>query len=73
MMLSRLAVAAIKNRRLGRLAPHKYLASGFSSSGHEVDYVNFDIFNPTKEHTALREMVRSFTEKEVDPQVSRKN
>ena len=27
-----------------------------------------DIFNPTPEHAALREMVRSFTEKEVDPQ-----
>lgn len=27
-----------------------------------------DIFNPSEEHKALREMVRSFTEKEVDPQ-----
>jgi len=27
-----------------------------------------DIFNPTEEHKALREMVRSFAEKEVDPQ-----
>lgn len=28
----------------------------------------YDIFNPTPEHLALREMVRSFTEKEVEPQ-----
>jgi isovaleryl-CoA dehydrogenase len=27
-----------------------------------------DIFNPTEEHRALREMVRDFTEREVDPQ-----
>ncbi|PIE17246.1 MAG: isovaleryl-CoA dehydrogenase, partial [Proteobacteria bacterium] len=27
-----------------------------------------DLFNPTDEHLALREMVRSFTEREVDPQ-----
>ncbi len=27
-----------------------------------------DLFNPTAEHRALREMVRSFAEKEVDPQ-----
>ncbi len=27
-----------------------------------------DIFNPTEEHKALREMVRSFAEREVDPQ-----
>ncbi|CAM9617430.1 unnamed protein product [Discosporangium mesarthrocarpum] len=28
----------------------------------------FDIFNPTEEHRQLRDMVRSFVEKEVDPQ-----
>ena len=27
-----------------------------------------DIFNPTSEHVQLREMLRSFTESEVDPQ-----
>ena len=27
-----------------------------------------DLFNPTPEHRALRELVRSFTEREVDPQ-----
>ena len=27
-----------------------------------------DLFNPSDEHTALREMVRSFVEREVDPQ-----
>jgi len=27
-----------------------------------------DLFNPTSEHRALRELVRSFTEREVDPQ-----
>lgn len=27
-----------------------------------------DLFNPTAEHRALRELVRSFTEREVDPQ-----
>ena len=29
---------------------------------------NFDLFNPTEEHRALRQMVRSFVEKKVDPQ-----
>lgn len=28
----------------------------------------FDLFNPTEEHRQLRDMVRSFVEKEVDPQ-----
>jgi alkylation response protein AidB-like acyl-CoA dehydrogenase len=27
-----------------------------------------DLFNPTDEHRQLRDMVRSFVEKEVDPQ-----
>ncbi|MBW2585867.1 MAG: acyl-CoA dehydrogenase family protein, partial [Deltaproteobacteria bacterium] len=27
-----------------------------------------DLFNPSPEHRALRELVRSFTEAEVDPQ-----
>lgn len=27
-----------------------------------------DLFNPTEEHLALREMVRSFAESEVEPQ-----
>ncbi|MCA9514144.1 MAG: acyl-CoA dehydrogenase family protein, partial [Myxococcales bacterium] len=30
-----------------------------------------DLFNPTDEHRALREMVRAFTEKEVDPQAEK--
>ncbi len=29
-----------------------------------------DLFNPTDEHLALREMVRDFTEREVDPQAA---
>ncbi len=29
-----------------------------------------DLFNPTDEHRALREMVRTFTERDVDPQAS---
>jgi len=29
-----------------------------------------DLFNPTPEHTALRELVRDFTEREVDPQAA---
>ena len=29
-----------------------------------------DLFNPTDEHAALREMVRDFTEREVDPQAA---
>lgn len=29
---------------------------------------SFDPYNPTEEHSALREMVRQFTEQEVDPQ-----
>ncbi len=29
-----------------------------------------DLFNPTAEHRALRELVRSFTEREVDPQAA---
>jgi isovaleryl-CoA dehydrogenase len=27
-----------------------------------------DLFNPSEEHKTLREMVRAFAEKEVDPQ-----
>lgn len=30
-----------------------------------------DLFNPTEEHLALREMVREFAEKEVDPQAEK--
>ncbi len=29
-----------------------------------------DLFNPQPEHKALRETIRSFVEKEVDPQAS---
>jgi hypothetical protein len=29
----------------------------------------YDLFNPTEEHSALRDMLRNFVETEVDPQV----
>jgi len=45
------------SRRL--VAPH--LTRAFSSA-------DFDLFNPTEEHEALRGMLRSFAEEEVDPQ-----
>jgi len=32
--------------------------------------VSFDLFNPTDEHLQLREMVRNFTETEVEPQAA---
>lgn len=31
----------------------------------------FNLFNPSEEHTQLREMVRQFTEREVDPQAAK--
>ena len=33
----------------------------------------FDIFSPTEEHQSLRDMVRSFTESEIDPQALKFN
>lgn len=33
----------------------------------------FDIFNPTVEHTSLREMLRNFVETEVEPQAQEYN
>ena len=38
--------------------------SADSDSGHH----NFDLFNPTEEHDALRRMVRDFVSSEVEPQ-----
>ena len=32
--------------------------------------MSYDLFNPTDEHRALREMVRDFTEREVEPQAA---
>ncbi len=32
------------------------------------DVAQFNLFNPTEEHGALREMLRNFVESEVDPQ-----
>lgn len=43
------------------------MARGMSSA------VKFDLFNPTEEHRQLREMIRSFAEKEVDPQAQEWN
>lgn len=35
-----------------------------------MDYKNFDLFNPTEEHRALRETVRKFAEEEIAPQAN---
>jgi len=43
-------------------------ASRASSARFCSSSTGFDLFNPTEEHAALREMVRSFAENEVDPQ-----
>jgi isovaleryl-CoA dehydrogenase len=32
--------------------------------------VSFDLFNPTDEHRQLRQMVRDFVEREVEPQAA---
>lgn len=32
------------------------------------DHIKFDLFNPTQEHQMLRQMVRDFAQKEVEPQ-----
>lgn len=41
----------------------------FQSSQVEVkSRQKLKLFNPTDEHTSLREMIRSFVESEVDPQ-----
>lgn len=37
-------------------------------AGDGANHAPRDIFNPTEEHRQLRDMVRAFAEKEVDPQ-----
>merc|ERR1740130_515177 len=43
-------------------------ASRASSARFCSSSTGFDLYNPTEEHAALREMVRQFAENEVDPQ-----
>ena len=54
----------------------RYFAS--VSSLEDYDDINskptlHKLFNPTEDHVALREMVRSFTEREVEPQAMEHN
>ena len=58
-MLSRISLAA---RPLGRTVQRMQRLSSAAPT------VTADIFTPTEEHGALREMLRGFVETEVDPQ-----
>jgi alkylation response protein AidB-like acyl-CoA dehydrogenase len=42
--------------------------SAFSGTAAKQEIAQFNLFNPTEEHAALREMLRTFVEAEVDPQ-----
>merc|ERR1711865_815597 len=58
--------AAAMLSRIANAVPR--CASRASSARFCSSSTGFDLFNPTEEHAALREMVRSFAENEVDPQ-----
>ena len=47
---------------------HRFHSSQVTTSTSKVD-----LFNPTEEHLALRQMLRSFVENEVDPQALEHN
>lgn len=64
--LSNVGVSANARRAFGQLAQetqHTHLAYGIADERSAAN-----IFSPTPEHQALREMVRAFTEAEVEPQ-----
>merc|ERR1719277_1799314 len=48
-------------------------APAAASTKEEITKEAVSIFSPTEEHQALREMVRSFTEAEVEPQANEFN
>ena len=54
-------------RPLGRLV-NKVVIGGKKWKSTAVQTQKLDIFNPTEEHLALREMLSSFVKSEVDPQ-----
>ncbi|EGB03886.1 hypothetical protein AURANDRAFT_60346 [Aureococcus anophagefferens] len=60
----------VATRALARRAPASSLrvAHLSTASALEAESERFSIYNPTEEHVALRQMVRSFAEQEVDPQ-----
>ncbi|KAL1495976.1 hypothetical protein AB1Y20_014616 [Prymnesium parvum] len=61
-------------RKLGvfrRALAHRLLSSSPLAGAEEA--VSVDIFNPSPEHAALREMVRSFVNAEVEPQALQYN
>jgi alkylation response protein AidB-like acyl-CoA dehydrogenase len=41
--------------------------------GHNISQSESSLFNPTEEHLSLRNMVKSFVEKKVDPQATEYN
>jgi isovaleryl-CoA dehydrogenase len=55
-----------------RLAIARSFHRAFSTS-MDTNTKTFDLFNPTEEHAALRQMLRSFVESEVDPQAKEFN
>lgn len=54
-------------RPLGRLV-HQVTTAGSRWKSTAVELQKLDIFNPTEEHLALRDMLSSFVKSEVDPQ-----
>jgi len=74
----RIAAASrgIAKRTTSSSSARRYFAS--ISSLEDYDDINskptlHKLFNPTEDHVALREMVRSFTEREVEPQALEHN
>jgi isovaleryl-CoA dehydrogenase len=51
----------ITSKSIGKNIPYPFQARKFS-------YPSWSLFNPSTEHQALRDMVRSFVDAEVEPQ-----
>lgn len=58
---------ALRLNRVSRVAQKSF------SVDTKQDVAQFQLFNPTEEHAALRTMLRSFVETEVDPQALEHN
>eukprot|EP01031_Cornospumella_fuschlensis_P030993 gene30993-37456_t len=68
-MVARVLVANALARGRGAVCrAHRFHSSQVTTSTSKVD-----LFNPSEEHLALRQMLRSFVENEVDPQALEHN
>lgn len=73
-LLLRPAIRRVANPSLRqRSAKFSSAATHSSLSDDIADQSLTKLFNPTEEHAALREMVRSFAEREVEPQAIEHN